>query len=86
MDINMTPSTNTLPIRRLNPGLNKPIVTTAGWVQFPRMKIQPVKQTYTKLGPHTYTYSAGSFKTRIKLDHAGLVEDYPPFWKRQQVR
>lgn len=82
IDINMTPSTNTLAIKRLNLRVGDSRETTAAWIQFPGMNIQPLRQTYRNIGNYSFAYSSSSFKTRIKLDHAGLVIDYPPFWKR----
>ena len=82
IDLSISPSTNTLPIKRLNLRVGESGETTAAWVQFPALSIRPLHQTYMNLGHHTFAYSSRSFKTRIKLDRAGLVMDYPPFWKR----
>ena len=39
------------------------------------------QQTYTSLGHRTYQYESSRFKTEIKLDQHGIVENYPPYWK-----
>src|SRR5712692_10269418 len=45
IDINMTPSTNMLPIKRLHLGPGKSGEITTAWVQFPKMTITPGQQT-----------------------------------------
>ncbi len=83
IDINMTPSTNMLPIKRLHLGPGKSGEITTAWVQFPKMTITPGQQTYTSLGHRTYQYKSSRFKTEIKLDQHGIVENYPPYWKME---
>src|SRR6266704_1452338 len=83
IDINMTPSTNMLPIKRLHLGPGKSGEITTAWVQFPKMTITPGQQTYASLGHRTYEYKSSRFKTEIKLDQHGLVENYPPYWKME---
>lgn len=83
IDINLTPSTNMLPINRLNLDVGESGEITTAWVQFPKMNIQPARQTYKNLGHRTYAYTGGSFKTRIIVDRYGLVENYPPYWKKE---
>ena len=83
IDINVTPSTNMLPIKRLHLGPGKSAEITTAWVQFPKMTITLGQQTYTNLGHRTYRYESKRFKTEIKLDQHGIVENYPPYWKME---
>ena len=64
-------------------GLGESGEITIAWVQFPRMRITPGQQTYTSLGHRTYQYKSSRFKTEIKLDQRGIVENYPPYWKME---
>lgn len=55
IDLGWTPSTNTLPIRRLQLGVGTssgPI--TAAWVRFPELKLEPLPQEYRNLRRTTF--------------------------------
>ena len=60
---------------------------TTAWVQFPKMTITPGQQTYTSLGHRTYQYKSSRFKTEIKLDQHGIVENIHPTgrWKLRRL-
>jgi len=47
------------------------------------MTITRGQQTYTSLGRRTYEYKSSRFKTEIRLDQHGIVENYPPYWKME---
>ena len=47
------------------------------------MAITPGQQTYTSLGHRAYRYKSSRFKTEIKLDQHGIMENYPPYWKME---
>jgi hypothetical protein len=84
VDISLSPSTNTLPIRRLSlaPGEERDVV--AAWVRFPDLAIEPLPQRYVRTGESRYRYSSGggAFTADIEVDDAGLVVRYPPLWVR----
>ena len=88
VDLEWSPSTNTLPIRRLDLALGKSSgVVTAAWVRFPDLKIEPLQQEYDRIGERKYGYSSqGGFKTEIIIDDEGLVITYDGFWQRANVR
>jgi uncharacterized protein len=84
VDISLSPSTNTLPIRRLSlaPGEERDVV--AAWIRFPDLVIESLPQRYVRTGEFLYRYSSagGAFTTDIEVDDLGLVVRYPPAWER----
>jgi uncharacterized protein len=85
IDLAWSPSTNTLPIRRLALKIGAqsgPL--TAAWVRLPALTIEPLPQTYERMGPHAYIYrSRGrSFKASLTVDEDSLVVDYEGAWER----
>ncbi|HLZ21870.1 MAG TPA: putative glycolipid-binding domain-containing protein [Ktedonobacterales bacterium] len=84
VDLGCSPSTNTLPIRRLNLGAGESAEVTAAWVRFPDLSVQPLHQRYTRLAPHRYRYESleSSFTADLTVDNDGLVVDYPGGWRR----
>jgi hypothetical protein len=86
VDLGCTPSTNTLPIRRLNLEIGESREVTAAWVRFPALSVQPLRQRYTRLGEHAYRYESGNdaytFTADLAVDDLGLVTSYPPAWQR----
>jgi uncharacterized protein len=82
IDINCTPLTNTLPIRRLSwtPGASHDL--SVAYVSVPELTVRPVGQRYTQLEPSLYRYESGTFRTDLPVDEAGFVLDYPSYWNR----
>ncbi len=85
VDLAWTPSTNTLPIRRLNLRVGErsgPI--TAAWIQFPELRITPLPQEYTRIADREYRYTSrsGAFSAAIEVDDAGIVIEYQNGWQR----
>jgi len=85
VDLGWSPSTNTLPIRRLmlEVGAGSGSLTMA-WVRFPELTIEPLAQEYRRLSERTYRYSSrgGSFNAEIEVDEQGLVAAYEGVWQR----
>jgi uncharacterized protein len=85
IDLGWTPSTNTLPIRRLALGRTAtkyPI--DAVWIHFPDLALEHLQQSYEALDGRTYRYvsDAGGFTADITVDQNGLVDEYKGYWKR----
>ena len=83
IDLNFSPVTNTLPIRRLDLSEGGSERVRAAWLRFPSFKLEALAQTYTRLDGTTYRYvsGSGSFTREIKVDEFGLVTDYPDYWR-----
>lgn len=85
VDIAVTPSTNTLPIRRLALDVGEARDVTAVWVRVgPGLAVEPLPQRYTRLagGQYRYESNGGAFTATIDVDDDGVVVRYPPAWER----
>ncbi len=84
VDLSFTPSTNTLPIRRLSLEVGQGSDVTAAWVRLPDLSLETLPQRYTRLTPTRYRYESrgGSFTAEVEADELGLVLNYPPGWER----
>jgi hypothetical protein len=82
VDLNFSPATNTLPIRRLGlrPGSSAPVRTA--WLGFPGFELAPLEQVYRCDDEHRYVYESdgGRFRAALDVDDAGLVQRYGDIW------
>ena len=85
IDLNFSPSTNTLPIRRLNLGIGDSARVTAAWLKFPSFVIEPLEQTYTRLSENVYRYdnTASGFTAELRVSDEGLVLEYGDLWRAE---
>jgi hypothetical protein len=81
VDLGCSPSTNTLPIRRLRLGIGASATIRAAWVRFPELSVVKADQTYTRLDEFTYRYASGDFESELTIDDDGLVASYAA-WQR----
>jgi hypothetical protein len=85
IDLGWSPSTNTLPIRRLKLKVGETSGEfSAAWVRFPELTLQPLPQEYTRMADRQYRYSSrgGAFVANLLVDDSDLVLDYEGFWQR----
>jgi hypothetical protein len=82
-DLNFSPSTNLLPIRRLNLTVGEERSVRAAWLRFPRFRFEPLEQSYRRLSRNRYRYrsAGGRFETDLEVDENGFVTRYPGFWE-----
>ena len=81
VDLGCSPSTNTLPIRRLRLAIGATKKIQAAWVRFPELTVGKAAQTYTRLDEFTYHYASGTFEADLTVDDDGLVTSYAE-WQR----
>jgi hypothetical protein len=81
VDLGCSPSTNTLPIRRLKLAIGASQTIQAAWVRFPELDVVKAAQTYTRLDEFTYRYASGTFEAELSVDDDGLVTSYAD-WRR----
>jgi len=81
IDLNFSPSTNLLPIRRLGLAPGQEAGVRAAWLRFPSFTLEPLEQRYRRLDAATYRYESGggTFVTELDVDTAGFVTRYPDF-------
>ncbi|MGC2744901.1 MAG: putative glycolipid-binding domain-containing protein [Candidatus Angelobacter sp.] len=85
IDLGWSPSTNTLPIKRLKLEIGQSSGEfIAAWVRLPELTLQPLLQEYLRLGDRQYRYSSrrGAFAANLIVDDNDLVVDYEGFWLR----
>ena len=83
LDLNFSPLTNTLPIRRLNLEVGEEAHVRAAWLRFPSFKLEPLEQVYRRFKSSQYQYESagGSFVSELEVEKAGLVIHYPNLWR-----
>ena len=84
VDLGCSPSTNTLPIRRLRLAIGASKTIKAAWVRFPELTVVKADQKYTRLDEFTYRYASGDFEAELTVDDEGLVAAYAD-WTRTAV-
>jgi uncharacterized protein len=84
VDLEITPATNILPIRRLNLKEGESRETAALWVRFPSLTLERLEQRYTRISPNLYHYESPSigFETQLEVDEDGLIVRYHGLWRR----
>jgi uncharacterized protein len=84
LDLGFSPSTNLLPIRRLDLAVGSEASVRAAWLAFPSLALQPLDQRYRRLDAATYRYESrgGRFVRDLTVDETGFVTRYPDFWER----
>jgi uncharacterized protein len=83
IDLNFSPLTNTLPIRRLKLAVGKKSTVRAAWLRFPGFQLESLEQSYERTSETIYHYESagGRFTTDIEVDYSGLAVKYPNFWQ-----
>jgi hypothetical protein len=87
VDLQITPATNTLPIRRLNLGVGDAAETDAVWIRFPELTLERLAQRYTRTANDRYRYESrgGAFRADLDVDEHGVVVRYGDIWQRVSV-
>ncbi|HEX8634285.1 MAG TPA: putative glycolipid-binding domain-containing protein [Pyrinomonadaceae bacterium] len=83
LDLNFSPLTNTLPIRRLNLNIGEKAEVRAAWLKFPSFQIERLEQSYYRIDATTYRYESdgGRFVADLEVNETGFVTSYPHFWQ-----
>ena len=81
VDLEWSPSTNTIPIRRLGLALGESRAVTAAWVRFPSLEVQRLEQSYERVDERRYRYRSGRFTADLAVDEDGMVLEYGVSWK-----
>jgi hypothetical protein len=84
LDLGCSPSTNSLPIRRLRLGVGTSKTIAAAWLRFPALEVVKASQTYERLEEFTYRYSTPTFAAELTVDEQGIVASYAE-WERVAV-
>jgi hypothetical protein len=85
IDIEATPFTNTLPIRRLGLASGEGRALRLAYLRVPSLEVVPASQRYTALeAARLYRFESleHSFSADLPVDEHGLVRDYPGLFRR----
>lgn len=87
VDLNFSPSTNLLPIRRLDLRIGEHAEVHAAWLRFPDFTLERLVQTYTRIGERVYRYESGggTFAAELHIDDAGFPVSYGTIWSRAGI-
>lgn len=84
VDIQWSPLTNTLPVRRLNlePGEERDI--SVAYIALPSLELRRMEQRYTRINASTVRYASqgNTFTADIEIDGDGVVLQYPGLFTR----
>jgi uncharacterized protein len=85
LDLNFSPSTNLLPIRRLNLAVGEEMEARAAWLRFPSFRLEPLVQLYRRIDETSYRYESagGRFVTELRVNSEGFVTRYPNIWETE---
>jgi hypothetical protein len=85
LDLAFSPSTNMLPIRRLNLAIGQEAEVRAAWLRFPGFTLEPLEQLYRRIDVTTYRYESagGTFVTELHVNEAGFITLYPDLWQAE---
>jgi hypothetical protein len=85
VDLEFSPATNLLPIRRLGLEVGATAKVRAAWIRFPDLSVEVLEQVYTRLGQDRYLYESadGTFRRELSVDGAGFVLEYPGLWRAE---
>ena len=89
VDIQVSPFTNSLPIRRLGLAEGESAEISAAYLWVPELKVEADAQRYTRLeddgaagGRYRYDAVGDDFTAELPVDGDGLVMDYPDLFRR----
>jgi uncharacterized protein len=78
VDLNFSPSTNLLPIRRLALEVGREAEVRAAWLRFPTFTLELLDQRYRRTSETVYRYESGggAFTADLRVNAAGFPVDY----------
>lgn len=90
VDLGFTPSTNLLPIRRLELAIGESAPVRSAWVRFPELRLEPLDQVYTREAARRFRYHAHldgePFVAHLQTDLFGRVVHYEGLWEAEEPR
>lgn len=88
LDLNFTPATNLMPLRRLNLPLGRTAEVRSAWLEWPASILRPLTQRYTRRSATEYHYEADlpgadKFVGVLQVEPGGWVLDYAGLWRAE---
>ncbi len=85
VDLNFTPATNLIAIRRLALDIGHASDAPAAWLRFPELKLERLEQQYHRVALDTYDYQAPrvGYAASLRVSDSGFVTHYPGLWEQE---
>lgn len=88
VDLNFTPATNLLPLRRLTFPVNQTVEVRSAWLEWPDLRLTPLVQRYVRRSATKFDYEADLpggqlFQTVLRVQPDGWVLDYGELWQTE---
>jgi uncharacterized protein len=85
VDLNFTPATNLIAIRRLALDIGHASDVPAAWLRFPELKLERLEQQYHRVALDTYNYQAPrvGYTASLQVSDSGFVTQYPGLWEQE---
>jgi hypothetical protein len=88
LDLNFTPATNLLPLRRLALPVGDVAEVQSAWLEWPALTLRPLVQRYRRDTDAEYFYEAdlpdaAPFRCILRVAPSGWVLDYGGLWRAQ---
>ena len=88
LDLNFTPATNLMPLRRLNLPLGQAAEVRSAWLEWPAGILKPLTQRYVRRSATEYDYEADlpgapKFVGVLRVEPGGWVLDYAGLWQAE---
>lgn len=84
IDLEVSPFTNTLPIRRVGLAVGQSVEVVTAWVARSTLELHPDPQRYTRVAEDRYLFESldSDFAREITVDDDGFVVEYPGLFSR----
>jgi len=88
VDLNFTPATNLIAIRRLALSVGEQADAPAAWLRFPELQLERLEQRYHRITVEEYDYAAPDvgYAGILRVLPMGFVTCYPGLWELETVR
>ena len=88
VDLNFTPATNLIAIRRLALGVGHEADAPAAWLRFPACTLERLEQRYRRVALDTYDYQAPrvGYAAPLRISDLGFVTQYPGLWALEALQ
>ncbi len=90
LDLNFTPATNLLPLRRLDLAVGQAGEVRSAWLEWPAAVLTPLVQRYARRSVTEYDYEADlpgtdKFVAVLRVEPGGWVLDYAGLWQAEAI-
>ena len=84
VDLNFTPATNQIAIRRLGLGRGQAAAAPAAWLEFPQLRLVGLPQYYRRIDAQRYDYRAPTvgYAGLLVVDRDGSIAHYPELFEK----